>query len=186
MSRKPLKTFVNKWSRQLHRWGSIAAMVPMLIVICSGLLLLLKKNLTWIQPPTASPPATTTAGPPVVTFEQVLAAVASVPAVEVAGWSDVNRLDMRVKDGVVKVQCKSGWEVQVCAITGDVLHHAIRRSDLIEAIHDGSFFHPAAKLWVFLPNGLVLLGLWLTGMWLWVMPYLRRRPAAPASVARSS
>jgi uncharacterized iron-regulated membrane protein len=186
-ARSPLKSKINQWSRRLHRWGSIAAALPLLVVICSGLLLLLKKNIAWIQPPTAPPAASTAPGPPAITFDQILAATSSVPVVEVSGWDDVKRLDMRLKDGVVKVHCDSGWEVQVCAVTGDVLHHAVRRSDLIESIHDGSFFHPVAKLAVFLPSGLTVLGLWVTGMWLWLMPYLRRsRPVPAGQIANPS
>lgn len=166
-----LRKSVNKWSRRFHRWGAIATALPLLIVLCTGIPLLLKKQVEWIQPGTADAPG----GPPVVSFEQILAAARSVPAVEVAGWGDISRLDLRLRDGVVKVQCESGWEVQVCAKSGEVLKHAVRRSDLIESIHDGSFFHPAAKLGVFLPSALIVFTLWLTGLWLWVMPYLRRR-----------
>lgn len=168
-----LKTVINVWSRKLHRWGSIASAIPLFIVLCTGIALLLKKNIAWIQPPTASPAVAV--APPTISFDQALQAARSVAEAEVSEWSDIQRLDMRVKDGVMKVQAKSGWEVQVCTTTGDVLHHAPRRSDMIEALHDGSFFHPLAKYAVFLPSALIVLSLWLTGMWLWLMPYLRRR-----------
>ena len=52
------------------------------------------------------------------------------------------------------------WEVQLNADTGEVLHTAIRRSDVIESIHDGSWFHESFKLWVFLPAGIILAILW--------------------------
>ena len=61
------------------------------------------------------------------------------------------------------------------ANNADLLSATYRRSDWIEALHDGSFFHDAAKLWVFLPNGLVLLGLWFTGMYLWWLPISVKR-----------
>lgn len=166
-----LKRPVNKWSRKFHRWGAIATALPLLIVVLSGLMLILKKNIEWIQPATA--PATS--GPPAISFEQLLVAASSIPAAEVSGWEDIARLDMRLRDGVIKVQCDSGWEVQVCATTGRVLKHAVRRSDLIESIHDGSWFHPKVKLGVFLPSALVVAILWLTGGWLWLTPHLRRR-----------
>ncbi len=62
-----------------------------------------------------------------------------------------------------------------------MLQVAYRRSDLIESIHDGSFFHDRAKLWVFLPAGLILIGLWVTGVYLWLLPHLvkRRRKERP-------
>ena len=48
----------------------------------------------------------------------------------------------------------------------------IRRSDFIESIHDGSFFGDYAKLWVFLPSALMVVGLWVTGMVLFFHPYV--------------
>lgn len=175
MSSRRLKTTLNVWSRKLHRWGSIATALPFLIVICTGMLLLLKKEIAWIQPPTATP-AVEPAGP-AITFEQALNAARGVPEAGVDGWDDVHRLDLRIRDGVLKVQTRSGWEVQVCAATGDVLHHAARRSDLIESIHDGTFFHARAKYLIVLPTAVIVLSLWTTGLWLWLMPYLRRSRA---------
>jgi hypothetical protein len=46
---------------------------------------------------------------------------------------------------------------------------------MIEAIHDGSWFHDAAKLWIFLPAAFVLLLLWLTGIYLFFLPIFTRR-----------
>ncbi len=63
--------------------------------------------------------------------------------------------------------------------TGDVLHSAYRRSDLIESLHDGSWFHDAAKLYVFLPVAVVVFGLWATGIYLFFLPIAvrwRRKP----------
>jgi hypothetical protein len=57
------------------------------------------------------------------------------------------------------------------AKTGDVLQVAYRRSDLIESIHDGSFVHDRVKLWVFLAVALVLGVLWMTGIYLFFLPY---------------
>ncbi len=72
----------------------------------------------------------------------------------VDGWDDVNRLDVRPGRGVVKVWLHNGYEVQVDLGTGAVLQTAYRRSDLIESIHDGSFFAGDwTKLGLFLPDG---------------------------------
>jgi len=72
---------------------------------------------------------------------------------------------------MLKVRCVNSWEVQLDSKTGEVLQVAYRRSDLIEQIHDGSFFHERAKLWFFLPSALVLAVLWGTGLYLFVLPY---------------
>lgn len=168
---QPLRVLVNIWSRRLHRWGAIASMIPLLVVVCSGLLLLLKKEVAWVQPPQAEGMGL----PPTITFETVLESVRSVPEARVSTWSDIDRMDVRVRDGLVKVVTHGRWEIQVCSTTGSVLASAYRRSDLIESLHDGSWFHPSAKYFVMLPSGLVLMGLWATGVYLWVLPLIAKR-----------
>ena len=162
---------VSRLSRLAHRWGAVLVAAPALVVILSGLLLQLKKQSDWVQPPTARGSNTT----PALSFAEILAAAAAVPEAGVASWNDVDRLDVRPSRGVVKVRCENRVEVQLDAATAEVLHVAVRRSDVIEAIHDGSWFHDQAKLWVFLPSGLALLGLWVTGVALYVHPVLARR-----------
>ena len=94
-------------------------------------------------------------------------------------WDGVRRLDVRPGRGVVKAWLVDRFEVQVDLGTGRVLQSAYRRSDLIESLHDGSFFGgEVVKLALFLPVGVVLLLLWASGPWLWWMPFgvkLRRR-----------
>jgi hypothetical protein len=94
-----------------------------------------------------------------------------VEEAKIQSWNDVDRLDVRVEKGVVKVRGKNRWEVQVDTHTGEVLHVAYRRSDLIESIHDGSWFHEKVKLWIFLPSGIILLTLWITGLYMVILPY---------------
>lgn len=176
MSRNPTIKFLNRWSRKSHRWGAILIALPVAVVIGSGLFLQLKKDVDWIQPPTARGVA---AGEPErgmsVTFDEILAAAMTVPQAGFTSWDDIDRLDVRPSRGVVKVRGRNRWEVQVDAATGEVVQVAYRRSDLIESIHDGSWFHERAKLWIFLPSGVILLALWLTGMYLWILPIWAKR-----------
>lgn len=106
----------------------------------------------------------------------ILEAVRNVSALQVTGWDDVNRIDLRPGKGVAKVWLRNGWEVQVDLGTGNVLQSAYRRSDLLESIHDGSFFGgDATKLGVFLPTGVVLFVMWISGLWMFVFPFLAKR-----------
>ena len=82
---------------------------------------------------------------------------------------------MRPGKGIIKVRGKNNWEIQIDGNTGQVLQVAIRRSDLIESIHDGSFFHESFKLWVFLPSAVILAVMWGTGIYLFLLPYMLRR-----------
>ena len=99
----------------------------------------------------------------------------TVPAAGIQSWSDIARVDIRPGKNLVKLVSRTRWEIQLDARNGAILQTAYRRSDLIEEIHDGSFFHDRAKLWVFFPAALGLLVLTLTGLWLFLQPYLRRR-----------
>ena len=158
-------------NRKFHRWGAIITLVPVAIVLVSGIFLQFKKESSWIQPPTARG----TSGDPTIGFDEILRAASTVEEAEITTWEDVDRLDVRPSKGIVKVRGKNRWEVQVDAVTGAVVQTAFRRSDLIETIHDGSWFHAKAKLWVFLPCAVILFALWCTGAYLWVLPHLTRR-----------
>ncbi|MEC9374219.1 MAG: PepSY-associated TM helix domain-containing protein [Planctomycetota bacterium] len=171
MSRHPAVKWFNKWFRKWHRWGAIAIALPLLVVIASGILLQLKKDWSWVQPPTSRG----VGGDPSITFDQILEAAKRVPQAEIASWDDVDRLDVRPGRGIVKVRANNRWEIQIDTRTGEPTQIAYRRSDLIESIHDGSWFHDAAKLWVFLPSGIILLALYVTGMYLWVLPIIAKR-----------
>lgn len=158
------------WNRKSHRWAAVLVALPLLLVIGTGILLQLKKEWAWVQPPTQRGQGNT----PTVSLEAILDAARSRPEAGVGGWQDVDRLDVQPARGVAKVMARSRWEVQVDLQTGAVLQVAYRRSDVIESLHDGSWFHELAKLWVFLPAAVVTLGLWVTGVYLFVLPHAVR------------
>jgi uncharacterized iron-regulated membrane protein len=158
------------WNRKLHRWGAIATALPFLVVLGTGLLLQLKKQLPWVQPAEQR----TANRVPSVSMQQIFDAAKSVPQTEIRSWDDIDRFDVRPGKGIVKVAAVNHWEVQVDLASGKVLQSAYRRSDLIEQMHDGSWFHELAKLWVFLPSAVVVLGLWVTGLYLFLLPFRAR------------
>lgn len=145
----------------------------MLLVIVSGLLLQVKKQVPWVQPPTQSGVQKNVS--PNQNWDDILSTVRDIPDAKVDSWSDIDRFDVRFSKGTIKVITKSNWEIQVDSENGQVLSSTVRRSDWIEQLHDGSFFGEIAKLWIFLPNGLVLLILWMSGLWMWYLPVQVRR-----------
>ena len=161
----------NRWTRKLHRWGALIILAPLLLVIVSGLLLQIKKQFTWVQPPTIKGSGQI----PEIQWHQILEISQTVPQAEITSWKDIERLDVQHNKGVVKVQCQNRWEIQIDLQSGAILSSTYRRSDWIENLHDGSFFSDTAKLWIFLPNGLILLGLWITGVYLWWLPIGAKR-----------
>jgi len=163
-----------KWNRLIrksHYWVAIICAIPLLIVIGSGVLLLLKKESAWIQPATIKTASRT----PSISFDQILQVAKSVPEVEIRQWKDVKRLDVRPNKGVIKILSHNNWEIQIDPNTAVVLQVALRRSDLIESLHDGSYFHDNAKLMIFLPTALLLLFLWITGVYLFLLPYMKKK-----------
>jgi hypothetical protein len=169
-----------KLNRVLHRWGALAVALPVLLVILTGLLLLLKKDLAWIQPPTQKGSSQELS----LSFDRILEVAQSVPEAGIASWDDIDRLDVRPSKGMLKVRSTNRQEIQIDARTGEVLQVAFRRSDFIESLHDGSFFHENAKLWLFLPSALILLSLWVTGIYLFLLPYLVRRKRKKKAAAQ--
>ncbi len=157
-------------TRKIHRWGAIIIALPFLIVLITGLLLQVKKEVAWVQPPSTEGVSPN----PEITFEQILASAMTVPEAEIRGWEDIDRLDVRPGKGIVKVRAINHWEVQIDTKTAEVLQAEYRRSDIIEAMHDGSWFHESAKLWVFLPSGIIVTILWITGMYMFFIPYIQK------------
>lgn len=172
----------NVTNRRIHHWASLIVALPLAVIITSGLLLQLKKQWSFVQPPEQRGSGTV----PLINFDQILLSLQGDSSLGVRGWDDVNRLDVRPSRGIVKVTLHSGWEAQIDLGSGRLLQSAVRRSDLIESIHDGSFFAGDwTKLGLFLPVGLTLLVLWLSGMWMVWVPFIgkRRRQARLGTAA---
>lgn len=159
--------------RQIHYWLSLAIAVPAAIIFFAGIFLMLKKEVEWIQPATQAGIVENQI--PEIGFQQMVDAARKHPEAQISAWTDIDRIDVRVGKGVAKLRANSGWEVQVDTRSGEVLSVAYRRSDLIEQIHDGSFFSNAVKLYVFLPTGILLIAMWGTGLYLFLLPRLRKR-----------
>ncbi len=169
--RTSLRRTANIWSRKLHRWGAIVTLVPLLVVVGTGLLLQMRKQWAWVQPTEERG----TGSAPTISFDKLLQAACSAPDAKIQSWSDIDRLDIRPGKGLIKVRAKSDWEVQIDAGTGDVLSTKYRRSHIIEAIHEGAYFGEVVRFAVFVPAGAILLGLMITGAYLWVLPLVAKR-----------
>lgn len=158
--------------RKIHHWGSLLIMMQMGLMIGAGLFLMLKKEVAWIQPPTEKGIARDAV--PVLDLDELFAIASAVPELDVSDWRTLSRVDVKPGKGVVKFVAENNWEAQIDTQTGAVLQVAFRRSDIIESLHDGSFFADWVKLYVFFPSGLVLFVLWLTGIYLFFLPHWKR------------
>ena len=166
--------------RQIHYWGSLLLIVTTLVVAATGILLILKKDFAALQPPTLDGQ---TAGLSDAPLSALLAAVATTPGYAHVTWQDVDRIDVRPSNGVAKVVLADRTELQVDLHTLQVLQIGYRTSDLIETIHDGSFFGAWGKYLLSLPTGIGLIIAWATGVYLFVLPFLVRRRKRSRRVA---
>ena len=169
-------------TRRIHYWAVAAIALPVAVIVTTGVLLQIKKQAEWVQPAEIRGTGTT----PRIDLDEILRAVQTVPTLQVRGWDDVKRMDIRADRGLAKVTVAGNYEVQVDLGTGAVLKTAYRRSDLIESLHDGSFFlGDLTKLGLFLPAGVGLAVMWATGLWLFWLPLSvkrkRRRAASSAT-----
>ncbi len=169
-------------NRKTHYWIAICISLPMLVITTTGLLLQFKKQAPWVQP--AEHRGTGKA--PTIGMDRILSACREIPELEVQSWSDISRVDIRPSRGMLKVLAENSWEAQIDSRTGEVLHVAYRRSDWLEALHDGSWFHAWVKFGLFIPAGVGLLVLLGTGLYLFWLPIVvrRRKSRTPGSAAR--
>ena len=159
----------NKLFRKIHYWGAILVSLPALVIITTGVILHLKKNIDWIQPPIRD---SNINNHPTISFDNILSTAIKAENANIKSWDDIAKLDVRPDKGIVKVKAKNHWEVQIDTYTGNIVQVAYRRSDIIENIHDGSWFHENIKYWVFFPTGIFLLILWITGIYMVFLPYI--------------
>ena len=139
-------------------------------MVSSGIMLQLKKQSNWIQP---NVEVTSSSKPTML--QSYLDAVSTVKEANISSWDDIERIDIRPDKGIAKIKSKNNWEIQIDIETTEIYAKNYRRSDIIESIHDGSFFSEVVKYGWFLPSGILLLILSLTGIYMFFIPILKKR-----------
>ncbi|MCK4999401.1 MAG: PepSY domain-containing protein [Anaerohalosphaera sp.] len=165
-----------KLFRVTHKWFGIIFAVVLLNVSVTGILLLEKKNFDWLQPPTQK--GQTGNVEDFITQQQLFKAVFEQGHVDFKGIDDIDRVDFRPGKRVHKVQSiHNNSEIQVDAVSGKVLSVSVRRSDLIESLHDGSWFGNWVNAILLPATAIVCIFLTVTGLLLWLIP-TRKKIAA--------
>lgn len=162
---------------QAHKWVGLTIAAFLLLIAVTGFLLLLKKEFAWIQPPTREAgPATMRYPLDFLPIHEAWVRLQAVDHPAFQGPDDIDRIDVRPDARVFKFRSKHDHaEIQVHAVTGEVLGTGTRTSDWLETLHDGSWLgKPVHDIWM----PLVAIGvafLSLSGVWLWIRPILSRR-----------
>ena len=176
-----MKSFKFFWTT--HKWTGLILGLVFLMTAVTGLLLLLKKDYDWIQPPTQ-------VGAPggiesFISNQELFTIVFSLDHPEFQTLDDIDRVDFRPNKRVFKVRSATFHEIQVDAVTGEVMSQAYRRSDLLESIHDGSFIAEWFHDWAMPVEAIGLAFLVCSGVWLWLEPKYRRRRRLKRNSART-
>lgn len=179
MNNKKKEVQVLRLFRKLHRWTGVFLFIFFFAIAITGLLLGWKSNSNgYILPETQK--GTSIVLSEWLSLDSLYAISCQVvrDSIDSQLSLELNRIDVRKNKGLAKFVFEEGnWGVQLDGATGKVLQIGKRRSDLIENLHDGSFFDDQLgtkgkpiKLVYTTVLGLALILFTVTGFWLWYGP----------------
>ena len=164
-----------------HLWLGVLFTVALVAISVTGILLNHKRGLGLMPDVAAAAPQPFADALPLAR----LAAI-GVAAGGGSGLAAVDRMDVRPRDGYVKVRLRdaASTEATVDLVTGRVLHVGARGDVFLERLHSGEAFGGRGVL-LSDAAAVALVVTLLTGYWLWLAPKLGRGPresARPAAV----
>jgi hypothetical protein len=166
----PRTRSVARWMFYGHLWLGVVATGIVLVLAISGILLNHKRPLGLMPDVPHAPSGSLTDALPM----GVLAERAAGAAPQAAG-AGVDRMDVRPRDGVIKVRFRDDvvTEVTLDINDGRVLHVGERNDVFLEKLHSGEVFGAG---WVLLSDfgAVALIILIVTGYWLWLFPRTRQ------------
>lgn len=173
----------HKFIWETHKWIGIVLAIFYVNLAVTGFLLLIKKKHDWIQPAEQTPAAGEFHE--FVTLQEVVAEVLNAGHPDFKSVEDIDRIDVRPGKRIHKVISVHNYtEMQVDAVTGEILSVAKRRSDFFEKLHDGSWYADRVHDWVMPVVAVGLLTLSITGLYLWYVPWRKRRQIRRRRAAR--
>jgi hypothetical protein len=157
-----------------HLWLGVVFTVALTVVSVTGVLLNHKRGLGLMPEVDAAPTQSFGSSLPLARLAEIGLGAAGRPA---AGGvaAAVDRMDVRPRDGYVKVRLRdaASTEVTVELATGRVLHVGARGDVFLERLHSGEAFGDRGVLLSDAAAAALVVTL-LTGYWLWLAPKLGR------------
>ncbi len=160
---------------QLHLWLGVIFTAALVVISVTGIALNHKRALGIMPEVEHEPGAPFVESLPLATLAEIGVRAGTPPGGPTDILKAVNRMDVRPKDGYVKVRLRDRkvTEVTVDLTDGRVLHIGPRGDSFIEKLHSGEVF---GDRWVLLSDAaaVALLITMISGYWLWVAPRIRR------------
>ncbi len=150
--------------RKYHRIVSLFILLPFSVTLVTGLILQLRNELELIQPKSVM--MKKIEGVPLLSLEKIIKLSSHQP-------EDMDQVIFKPKKFHLALRLKDGTEIQMHPQTGEILKKAKRATGLLIDLHQGSFFTSWAQSFIFLPAGLGVLFLMISG--LIIYPRRKRR-----------
>jgi uncharacterized iron-regulated membrane protein len=161
-------------TRSLHRWIGFLASLFLAVISVTGFFLAMKDRFAFMRPPVQDA-AKLERAEDILPVAQILQIAFDKGYPELSEVGDVDRVDYRPKDNVFKVVSKEGYrEIQVDGTQGTVVSDAFRNDQLMEDIHDMSFFADLMHGYLLPVVALCLAFLSLSGIGIFLTPIVRR------------
>ncbi len=163
-----------KFWRTWHRKISILFIIPLVVISVSGFFLSLRSFSPWIQPPQLK----ASAGWPLVSMEDLWAKAQQIKAAELTSLSQLKSIEIKVNSGTVNFRSQNGYEIQFNAKNGEILSSAQRWTPLLAEIHEGNFLPQWLKNIFFLPAGVILTFLSISGLSMFISSNKKKKGQA--------
>ncbi len=161
-------------TRSLHRWIGFLASLFLALISVTGFFLAMKDRFAFMRPPVQEAVKLESAEQ-ILPVARILEVAFGAGHPELSEIKEVDRVDYRPGDNVFKVVSKDGYrEIQVDGTTGTIVSDAFRNDQLMEDIHDMSFFADAAHGYLLPIVAVGLLLLSLSGIFIFFTPIYRR------------
>jgi uncharacterized iron-regulated membrane protein len=161
-------------TRSLHRWIGFVACLFLAVISVTGFFLAMKDRFAFMRPPVQEA-ASLERAEDILPVAEVLRIAFAAGHPELSEVSEVDRVDYRPGDNVFKVVSKDGYrEVQVDGTKGKIVSDAYRNDQLMEDIHDMSFFADVAHGYLLPAVAVCLCLLSITGVIIFLTPIVRR------------
>ena len=156
-----------------HLWLGVIFTVILTAIAVTGILLNHKRGLGLMPDVQHAPSDAFAASLPLSRLAAI--ALAAVPPGDSTDVGFVDRMDVRPRDGFVKVRLRdaSSTEVTIDINTGRILHIGARGDAFLEKLHSGEIFGAHGVL-LSDAGAIGLVITLITGVWLWLFPKLRR------------
>ena len=157
-------------TRKYHRVISLFISIPLLIIICTGILLIARGKLEFIQPKTRETQSQNILS--ALSYQDIKTIVEKNDNVK--SFDKVSDIIYKPSKGIILVRTKNNYELQIDPANGQIIHEAPRYTSLLTSIHEGAWFHPLIKDWIFLPSAILFLTILISGIQIYFLPILRR------------